>query len=114
MKSIGQPGRDLYRVTPVLSRGASVLIFFGGGAILCMFGWFVCLGIFPRLIRRNVLFIGLLRERRGTEALISLVDLEGGYGGCNSKIKESNKTKQILTEDNPLEKEEERKSCMFV
>ena len=28
------------------------------------------------------------------------------------KIKESNKTKQKL-EDNPLEKEEERKSCMF-
>ena len=42
---------------------------------------------------------------------------EGG-GGCNppfqiSKIKESNKTKQKL-EDNPLEKEEERNSCMFV
>ena len=30
-----------------------------------------------------------------------------------SKIKESNKTKQKI-EDNPLEKEEERKSCMFV
>ena len=29
------------------------------------------------------------------------------------KIKESNKTKQKI-EDNPLEKEEERKSCMFV
>ena len=43
-----------------------------------------------------------------------LAELEGGYGGCNSRIKESNKTKQILTEDNPLEKEEERKSCMFV
>ena len=43
----------------------------------------------------------------------------GGYGGCNpppfqiSKIKESNKTKQKI-EDHPLEKEEERKSCMFV
>ena len=41
-----------------------------------------------------------------------------GYGGCNhpfqiSKIKESNKTKQNI-EGNPLEKEEERKSCMFV
>ena len=31
----------------------------------------------------------------------------------NLKIKESNKTKQKI-EDNPLEKEEERKSCMFV
>ena len=30
-----------------------------------------------------------------------------------SKIKESNKTKQNI-EDNPLEKEKERKSCMFV
>ena len=30
-----------------------------------------------------------------------------------SKIKESNKTKQKI-EDNPLEKEAERKSCMFV
>ena len=30
-----------------------------------------------------------------------------------SKIKKSNKTKEII-EDNPLEKEEERKSCMFV
>ena len=30
-----------------------------------------------------------------------------------SKIKKSNKTKQKI-EDNPLEKEEERKSCMFV
>mgnify|MGYP003688468455 CR=1 FL=1 len=30
-----------------------------------------------------------------------------------SKIKESNKTKQKI-EDNPLEKEDERKSCMFV
>ena len=30
-----------------------------------------------------------------------------------SKIKESNKTKQKIG-DNPLEKEEERKSCMFV
>ena len=30
-----------------------------------------------------------------------------------SKIKESNKTKQKI-EDHPLEKEEERKSCMFV
>ena len=29
------------------------------------------------------------------------------------KIKESNKTKQKIV-DNPLEKEEERKSCMFV
>ena len=42
----------------------------------------------------------------------------GVYGGCNppfqiSKIKESNKTKQKI-EDNPLEKEEERKSCMCV
>ena len=43
----------------------------------------------------------------------------GGYGGCIppsfqiSKIKESNKTKQKI-EDNPLEKEAERKSCMFV
>ena len=42
---------------------------------------------------------------------------ERGYGGCNPlsnfKIKGGNKTKQKL-EDNPLEKEEERKSCMFV
>ena len=30
-----------------------------------------------------------------------------------SKIKESNKTKQKI-DDNPLEKEEERKSCMFI
>ena len=42
----------------------------------------------------------------------------GCYGGCTppfqiSKIKERNKTKQKV-EDNPLEKEEERKSCMFV
>ena len=42
----------------------------------------------------------------------------GGLRGLQSpfqisKIKESNKTKQILTEDNPLEKAEERKSCMF-
>ena len=43
----------------------------------------------------------------------------GGYGGYNptpfqiSKIKEGNKTKQKI-EDNPLEKDEERKSCMFV
>ena len=48
-----------------------------------------------------------------------LADLEGGYGGCNPPppfkfiyIKESNKTKQKI-EDNPLENEEERKSCMF-
>ena len=42
----------------------------------------------------------------------------GGLRGRNppfqiSKIKESNKTKQKI-EDNPLEKEKERKSCMFV
>ena len=44
----------------------------------------------------------------------------GGVGGLQppfkiSEIKESicNKTKQKI-EDNPLEKEEERKSCMFV
>ena len=49
----------------------------------------------------------------------ALADLEGGYGGCTpppfqiSKIKESNKTKKKM-EDNPLEKEKERKSCMFV
>ena len=52
----------------------------------------------------------------------TLADLEGGggYGGCHppppfqiSKTKESNKTKQKI-EDNPLEKEEERNSCMFV
>ena len=30
-----------------------------------------------------------------------------------SKVKESNKTKQKI-EDNPLQKEEERKSCMFI
>ena len=51
--------------------------------------------------------------------LLTLADLEGVYGGCTpppfkiSKIKETNKTKQKI-EDNPLEKEEERKSCMFV
>ena len=33
--------------------------------------------------------------------------------GVILKIKESNKTKQKI-EDNPLEKEEERESCMFV
>ena len=42
----------------------------------------------------------------------------GGLRGCNSpfqisKIKVSNKTKQKIG-DNPLEKEEERKSCTFV
>ena len=51
-----------------------------------------------------------------------LADLEGGgLRGLQSPpppsyfkiIKESNKTKQKI-EDNPLEKEEERKSCMFV
>ena len=85
-----------------------------------MFGWFVCLGIFPRLIRRHVLFIGLLREIRGTEALISMADLEGGYGGCNppppfkfqKKKREKKKKKKI--KNNPLEKEKERKSCMFI
>ena len=45
-------------------------------------------------------------------------DLEGGYGSTTPpfqlpKIKEINKTKQKI-EDNPFEKEEERKSCMFV
>ena len=56
----------------------------------------------------------------GNECLLSLADLEGGYGGCNppppfqvSKIKESNKTKQKI-EDNTVEKEEESYSCMFV
>ena len=49
---------------------------------------------------------------------MSLADLEGGYWGLQlpfqiSKIKKSNKTKEII-EDNPLEKEGERKSCMFV
>ena len=52
----------------------------------------------------------------------TLADLEGGRGVTRvapppsfqiSKIKESNKTKQKI-KDNPLEKEEERKSCMFV
>ena len=48
----------------------------------------------------------------------TLVDLEEGLQGLQppyqiSKIKESNKTKQKI-EDNPLAKEEERKSCMFV
>ena len=42
---------------------------------------------------------------------------KGVYGDCTplqiSKIKESNNTKQKI-EDNPLEKEEERKNCMFV
>ena len=50
-----------------------------------------------------------------------LADLELGGGGLRalqppfqmSKIKESNKTEQKI-EDNPLEKEEERKSCLFV
>ena len=43
-----------------------------------------------------------------------MANLEGG-GGYLKKIqkKESNKTKQKI-EDNPLEKEKERKSCMFV
>ena len=54
--------------------------------------------------------------------MVSLADLEGGYGGCNpppptsfqiSKIKKSYKSKQKI-KDKPLEKEEERKSCMFV
>ena len=49
---------------------------------------------------------------------IALADLEGGLRGLQhpfqiSKIKESNKTKQKI-EENPLEKEEERKSCIFV
>ena len=60
-------------------------------------------------------------DRRATDLqLLALADLEGGgVTGLNpppfqiSKIKESNKTKQII-EDNPLEKEVERKSCMFV
>ena len=51
----------------------------------------------------------------------SLADLEGGggRGGWHppplqiSKIKEINKPKQKIG-DNPLENEEERKSCMFV
>ena len=54
------------------------------------------------------------------ELNLTLADLEGGgYGGCNpppfqiSKVKEINKTKQKI-EYNPLEKEEERKSCTFV
>ena len=57
-------------------------------------------------------------QRAKSEA--TLVDLEGGGGlrGLQplfqiSKIKESNKTKHKI-QDNPLEKEEERKSCMFV
>lgn len=49
---------------------------------------------------------------------IHLADLKGGYRVCNppiqiSKIKVSIKTKQKI-EDNPLEKEEEKKSCKFV
>ena len=48
----------------------------------------------------------------------ALADLEGGLQGFQPpfqilKIKESNKRKQKIG-DNPLEKEEERKSCMFV
>ena len=49
----------------------------------------------------------------------TLADLEGGgvTGVATpfqiSKIKDSNKPKQIK-EENPLEKEEKRKSCMFV
>ena len=51
----------------------------------------------------------------------SLAYLEGGWWGVTevappfqfSKIKESNKTKQKV-EDSSLEKEEKRKSCMFV
>ena len=48
----------------------------------------------------------------------TLADLEGGLRGLLppfqiSKIEESYKTKQKI-EDNPLEKEEERKSCIFV
>ena len=52
--------------------------------------------------------------------VFTLADLDGGGGlrGLQppfqiSKIKKSNKTKQKI-EDNPLEKEKERKSCMFV
>ena len=50
--------------------------------------------------------------------MVSLADLEGVTGVAIppfkiSKIKESNRTKQKIG-DNPLEKEAERKSCMFV
>ena len=49
---------------------------------------------------------------------MTLADLGGGGAGVatplsNFKIKDSNKTEQKI-EDNPLEKVEERKSCMFV
>ena len=56
--------------------------------------------------------------------LVTLLGIGGSRGGVTgvatpphpfqiSNIKESNKTKQKIG-DNPLEKEEERKSCMFV
>ena len=55
-----------------------------------------------------------------TESLYATIlqaDLEGFTGVAPpfqiSKIEESNNTKQKI-EDNPLEKEEERKNCMFV
>ena len=64
--------------------------------------------------------LGLISQPPYRGCIHTLADLEGGGGGfCNpppfqiSKIKESNKTKE-KKEDNTLEKEDERKSCMCV
>ena len=65
------------------------------------------------------MFYGIFSSLLMNYAWAAVADLEGGTGFATpppfqiSKIKESNKTKQKI-EDHPLEKEEGRKSCMFV
>ena len=91
------------------------------------FCWFV--SVFNTLIVYVAFYHGYCKNQRKAAVIIirytklrhnALADLErGGYGGLQSplsnfkNIKRSNKTKQKI-EDNPLEKEKERKSCMFV
>ena len=70
--------------------------------------------MYSPISRLKIAFILLILA----ESLLRIGYQERGLRGLQppfqiSKLKESNKTKQKI-DDNPIEREEERKNCMFV